>query len=165
MHPCAQCAAMGPTCCEKCDVLVTRGDIGRVAAHTRRTDFWQREAVRDPAILDQPDDPDFVRWAFDAARTRRILKRRKNGACMFLSMRGCALPVEVRPLVCRLYPLDYTAAGLNGTDSHCPSELTPPGTTILSVLNMDSAPAERWRRQLYEELRTEWEQHAHRDDL
>lgn len=165
MHPCAQCAGLGPTCCERSEVLVTRGDIQRVAAHTGVTDCWERRPVRDPAVLDQPDDPNFVRWGFDENGTRRTLKRRPNGSCVFLSTRGCSLPTEVRPLICRLYPFAYTEAGIHGADSHCPTELVPPGKTILRVLNIESTDAEKWRHQLYEELRTEWQAHAHRDDL
>ena len=165
MHPCVQCAGLGPTCCQRSEVLVTRGDIGRVAEHTWSANFWERRPVCDASVLDQPDDPNFVRWAFNEQGARRILKRRPDGACVFLSTRGCSLPTVVRPLVCRLYPRSYNESGLVAIDSNCPTELVPPGKTILQVLNIDDREAERWRRTLYEELRQEWEEHAHRDDL
>jgi len=146
-------------------VLVTLGDIQRVGEHTGTTDFWERRPVPDPSVLDQPDDPNFVRWAFDKRGARRILRRRPNGACIFLSTRGCSLPTAVRPLVCRLYPFAYDERQLDGIDAHCPTELVPPGSTILKVLNIQRAEAEQWRISLYAELRREWEEHAHRDDL
>jgi len=165
MHPCAQCAGLGPTCCERSEVLVTRGDIGRIETHVGRNGFWERKRVGDQSILDQPDDLRFVQWGFDEQGARRVLKRRENGACTFLSVHGCTLPGHVRPLICRLYPFRYTEGGLDGSDAHCPTELVPPGRTILQVLDVRRVEAETWHRQLYHELQTEWQQHAHRDDL
>ena len=37
-----------------------------------------------------------------------------NGDCTFLGAAGCVLPEEVRPLVCRLYPFEYTHRGILG---------------------------------------------------
>jgi hypothetical protein len=58
--------------------------------------------------------------------------------------------------VCRLYPAEYTAAGLK-TDlaEGCPVDLLPPGQDLLSALDMTWAKAEVWHRQLYAEIRME----------
>jgi len=64
------------------------------------------------------------------------------------------LPEETRPLVCRLYPYEYTFRGIHGEHPYfCPTELVDPsGLGMSKVLGMSQAVAERWRRQLYLEL-------------
>src|SRR5207245_196045 len=43
---------------------------------------------------------------------RRLTLRREAGACVFLDRKeGCALPTEVRPTACRLYPFELWADG------------------------------------------------------
>jgi Fe-S-cluster containining protein len=85
--------------------------------------------------------------------SRRVLERRADGECTFLGDRGCTLPTEVRPLVCRLYPHDYTAAGLRAELAEgCPTHLLRPGETLLRALDMRREDAERWRAMLYAEL-------------
>ena len=61
--------------------------------------------------------------------------------------------MENRPIVCRLYPFDYTAEGLKPQPvSGCPLELLAPGAELLPTLGMDRDEAERLRAQLYEEM-------------
>lgn len=151
---CVKCATLGKTCCQTCEVLVTTGDRLRIAQYTGRRDFWEYRYPVDPAYLQQDDDPNWLRWAFRADGTRPILKRRPNGDCLFLGPRGCRLPMEVRPLVCRLYPYTYTERGLDGVSAGCPPEVVPAGRTILDVLGMRLEDALCWHRILYAELRT-----------
>ena len=152
---CAKHAAMGPTCCQTSEVFVTEGDKQRIAAYTGRDDFWENRAPGDPVYLEQDDDPNWLKWAFRPAGTRPILKRHPGkGDCTFLGKEGCTLPLETRPIVCRLYPYNYNEQGLTGVSTGCPAEVIPPGSTILEVLGMVRRDAERWHAQLYTELRT-----------
>jgi len=73
---------------------------------------------------------------------------------MFLTSRGCSLPLNVKPLVRRLCPYDYTRAGIDGVVEGCPSEVVIPGTTILRTLDIRLEPAAAWHRMLYRELET-----------
>ena len=63
---------------------------------------------------------------------------------------------SVRPLVCRLHPVEYTERRITGLASECPSELLPTGVGLLENLCMNLADAEKWRLQLYAELRHDW---------
>ena len=75
---------------------------------------------------------------------------------MFLGTAGCVLPLEVRPLVCRLYPFDYTEDGIKDELSGgCPLELLQPGQSLTEALEMNRTDAERWHAMLYTEVRRE----------
>lgn len=153
---CVRCARHTRTCCQRSEVYVTPGDVERIAAHTGRGEFYEFRAPGNPEYLPQDDDPAWRDQAFRPDGTRRVLRREANGDCTFLGSKGCTLPLEVRPLVCRLYPFEYTEAGL--TDelaSGCPLELLRPGEQLLTALDMHRSDGERWRQQLYAELRSE----------
>lgn len=155
MHSCARCATLQKTCCQRAEVIVTQGDEKRIQAATGRIDFSERRPVSNPAYLDHEDDPNWQRWTVAPDGTRQVLKRQDNGDCTFLTSSGCALPLETRPLVCRLYPFTYTERGLEGVNAdYCPSAVIPSGKSILQVLDMRQIDGERWRRMLYQELRT-----------
>ncbi len=162
LHPCARCAQMQKTCCQRAEILVTAGDIARIGAHTGREGFWSLRQPNDAAYLeDDSDDPNWLAYTTDGNGRRRMLERKPSGDCTFLGDAGCVLPVEVRPIVCRLYPFAYNERGLDGMDDdYCPREkLIPrnkPGASMLTVLGMDKSDGERWRAQLYGELRREW---------
>ncbi|MCA9285929.1 MAG: YkgJ family cysteine cluster protein [Phycisphaerales bacterium] len=154
-HPCARCATMQKTCCQRAEILVTDGDLGRIAKHTGHRDFWHRRRPTDPAYFERdPDDPNWLRLAIAPDGTRQVLRRRPGGDCTFLGAKGCVLPTDVRPLVCRLYPFVFNEKRLLGEDpDYCPvKRLAPDGKGMLKVLDMREADGERWRRQLYEEL-------------
>ncbi len=150
---CAKCATLGKTCCQEREIFVTPGDRERIAVDSGLKDFWEYRSPADPSYLDQDDDPVWLHSVFRGDGTRPILKRQPSGDCGFLGPAGCRLPLEVRPLVCRLYPYEYTAAGIIGVGSDCPNEVIPPGSSILTVLDMRAADAVRWHRTLYGELR------------
>ncbi|MCB9832951.1 MAG: YkgJ family cysteine cluster protein [Planctomycetes bacterium] len=158
MHPCAVCASRQKTCCQRTEILLTRGDLDRIGAATGRADFHER---RRPIDLDylahDPEDPDWLALTVAADGSRRMLRRRDDGDCIFLGTEGCVLTEETRPLVCRLYPFHYTSRGLDGVDEgYCPVELfRDRGATMVLVLGMKAEQAETWRRLLYAELRTE----------
>jgi len=162
---CERCATLGKTCCQTHEVLLTRGDQVRIAAYTGRTDFWEHRTPADRSYVEQDDDPNWLRWAFNSDGSRPILKRQPNGDCRFLGRNGCTLPMEIRPLVCRLYPYTYSERGIVGFVEECPREVVPEGQTILQALGMRLDDAVRWHRMLYTELRTKEPTYEGRTDL
>lgn len=166
MHPCATCALIQRTCCQRAEVAVTRRDVERIADHLGHDGFWHRARPADPEVLiPDPDDPAWFRGTVAPDGTRRILRKEPDGSCSLLGATGCSLPEGVRPLICRLYPFAYTERGLERevADHHCPTAaLAPPGRTMLDVLGMDASAAESWRRRLYEELGEETHTDARR---
>lgn len=159
-HPCATCARLQRTCCQRAEIVITAGDRARIARHVGADDFWSDRAPEDPSYVEpDPDDPEWAKLTVRADGTRRVLRRRPGGDCVFLGAHGCTLPEGVRPLVCRLYPFAYTARGLAGIDDgYCPTTLllppAGPGATMLTVLRMRPEQGERWRSALYDELRS-----------
>jgi Fe-S-cluster containining protein len=82
-----------------------------------------------------------------------VLNKQASGDCTFLGPAGCTLSPHARPLVCRLYPFDYTADGFRDeVVPGCPLELLRPGQELLPTLGMSRDKAEPWRQQLYAEL-------------
>lgn len=156
---CVRCARRRKTCCQVSEIYVTHGDARRVSEYTGRSDFYEYRAPDNPSYAEQDDDPEWQRNVFRADGSRRVLKRRPDGDCTFLGTQGCTLPLAVRPLICRLYPYDYTAEGiLPELSPGCPVELLRPGQSLIDALDMRLADALHWHRQLYDEIREE--QHA-----
>ncbi len=151
---CALCAGLGKTCCQGRDIFVTDGDVNRISALTNQNDFCEFRTPCDPDYADQDDDPVWQRCVFLPDRSRNVLKRREDGDCVFLGDGGCRLPLEFRPLVCRLHPHTYSADGLApGFAPDCPVHLLPPGRPLgEAVAGCDPVQAENWRRLLYTEL-------------
>lgn len=157
---CVRCARHMRTCCQTCEIYVSPGDRRRIAAHTGRDDFHEFRRPANEDYLDQDDDPAWRDHVFRADGARRVLRRQQTpgveGNCVFLGERGCVLPLETRPLVCRLYPFDYNESGvLDDLSPGCPLELLRPGQGLIEALDMSLDDARRWRRQLYEEIREE----------
>lgn len=154
---CARCArAMKTTCCQQREIYLTPGDVRRINAHTGLLGFSTFEAAVNPDYLDQDDDPLWAECVFREDGTRRTLRRISGGNCMFLGPAGCMLPLEVRPLVCRLHPFDYTEEGIKDElASGCPLHLLKPDQGLIETLGMNLEDARRWHRQLYEEIRQE----------
>lgn len=150
---CARCARHQQTCCQGTDIVVTLGDVQRIADFVGRRDFTEFRGPANANYADQDDDPVWRDNVVCADGTRRVLRQRENGDCTFLGPVGCTLPIHVRPLICRLYPFDYTADGIrHELASGCPVELLGPGQQLLTVLDMHRADADRWHRQLYAEV-------------
>lgn len=169
MHPCARCATLQRTCCERAEVVVTPGDVARIRRHTGRHDFWERRRPEDPAdALPDTDDPTWARGTVAPDGTRRVLRKDARGACTFLGSAGCSLPEGARPSICRLYPLLYTERGLAVDESShwCPvGALAAPGQPMADVLGMDRDLARLLVARLYAELRKETHADADRTDL
>ncbi|MEZ6132131.1 MAG: YkgJ family cysteine cluster protein [Planctomycetaceae bacterium] len=153
---CVRCARHMKTCCQTSEVYVTPGDVRRIAEFTGDEDFHEYRRPEDPIYLQEDGDPVWIENVIRSDGTRRVLKRQANGDCTFLGKAGCVLPLETRPLICRIYPFDFTADGLRDTlASGCPEELIPNGQTLLQALDIKRSDAERWHRQLYQEVLTE----------
>ncbi|MEZ6076608.1 MAG: YkgJ family cysteine cluster protein [Pirellulaceae bacterium] len=153
---CVRCSRHMKTCCQTSEVYATPGDVKRIQQHSGRSDFTVFQAPDDPVYLQQDDDPEWLNNVFRADGTRRVLKRHDNGDCTFLGEAGCVLPLEVRPLICRIYPYDYTAAGLREELARgCPLELLPEGQELLEALDISRDDAVRWHALLYEEIKQE----------
>lgn len=153
---CARCARRQETCCQRTDIILTTGDIARVAAHVGRADFIEFRAAGKAEYLDQDDDPTWRDATFRPDGTRRVVRHRPNGDCHFLGHAGCTLPGEVRPLICRLYPFDYDERGIKDQlGTGCPAHLLPPGVGLTEALAMSRTDAARWHATLYAELRAE----------
>jgi Fe-S-cluster containining protein len=153
---CARCAAQGKTCCQGREIYLTPGDVRRIAAFTGENQFLEWHQTADPSYLDQDDDPIWRQHVFRSDGSRRILRRAPNGDCLFLGPQGCRLPLAVRPLLCRLHPLTYTADNIDAeADPACPRHLLVSGETVLSATGTPMAQARRWHQQLYEEIITD----------
>lgn len=150
---CARHAQLGRTCCQTSEILVTEGDKVRIAAHVGRDDFWHESPPSDPVYADHDDEDPAWLFGFHEDGSRPILKRQPDGNCTFLGEHGCVLPLETRPIICRLYPFQFREDAFVGVSSRCPAEVTPPGRSILEVLDMSETTADRWRKLLYLELR------------
>ncbi|MCA9066894.1 MAG: hypothetical protein KDA96_27695, partial [Planctomycetaceae bacterium] len=116
-------------------------------------DFHEYQAPVDPIYHQNDDDPTWNQHVFRPDGTRRVLRHQANLDCTFLTATGCVLPLEVRPLICRLHPWAYTADGVQDRPAGgCPVQLLPPGTELLRALDMNRLDAERWHAQLYAEI-------------
>ena len=134
------------------DILLTDGDIIRIARATGRSDFQENRRPVDSSYLDQDDDPSWNRMTVRPDGTRRVIRRQPGEKCHFLGQSGCLLDIETRPLVCRLHPFSYNHKGLTGMESDCPVSMLDSRETLLSLLGMDMLQCEEWRRLLYLEL-------------
>lgn len=153
---CVRCARHMRTCCQTCEIYVSPGDARRIATYVGNDEFHEFRRPEDAAYLDHDDDPPWRDHVFRRDGSRRVLKRQPSGDCTFLGPQGCILPLEVRPLVCRLYPYDYDAGGIQDEPARgCPTQLVRPGWDLIQELNMNLQDAQRWHRQLYEEIQLE----------
>lgn len=153
---CARCARLFKTCCQEREIYITPADTARITAFCNRNDFFEWRPPFNPDYLDQSDDPVWDRHVFHKDRCRRILRRTSSGDCIFLGSSGCILPETVRPLLCRLHPFTYTAAGIDAEPApDCPKCLIPKGMTVFDALHMSTERALLWHRLLYEEILSE----------
>lgn len=154
---CRQCAQVGKTCCQFSEVYVTLGDIERIRACAGQDSFCDFKPPQNPIYTDQDDDPVWRDMVMGQGNIRRVLKKKENGDCHFLSPVGCLLPLDARPLVCRLYPYSYSDRGIAGVDPYrCPAVLLGPSQDIICALGMDDFnEVLRWHAMLYAEIRRE----------
>jgi len=150
---CARCALTGKTCCQHTEIYVTMNDVRRIAVFTTRIDFFEYRSPSDPAYFGGECDPQWLRHVFRLDGTRRVLKQQSYGDCIFLTGSGCQLSLDVRPLVCRLYPLIYTDRGIETEpDEQCPVKTLCQGESVLEVFGITPDQARRWHMDLYREM-------------
>jgi Fe-S-cluster containining protein len=164
---CALCAARGLTCCQGADrdIYITLGDLDRIKAFCGRDDFYEFRRPTDPDYADNDEDPVWAACVFKPDGSRRVLKKTAAGCC-FLKADGCALPLQIRPLVCRIYPYDYNYVGFYTAFAEgCPVNLLPPGRTLDQCLGMNFSEAQDWHNILYSEIQLEGDTNDNRLDL
>ncbi len=115
---CARCPGLiGKSCCEprgtESLAMLTRADVARIAAHTG---LAARRFVQEEGCTEAEAEAFETRWPLYRGYFRRgpvrLTLLGREGACVFLERgRGCALPAEVRPVACRLYPFERWADG------------------------------------------------------
>jgi uncharacterized protein len=151
---CRECAQAGHTCCQEHDIYVTLGDCRRISKHTRQHNFYEYRGCADAAYADQADDPLWAQYVFRLDGSRRVLKRKANGDCIYLTDVGCQLPLVVRPLVCRLYPHVYSARGIDTAwDPDCPAaRVTPAAMIETGIAGVEAQEAAQWHQCLYNEV-------------
>lgn len=154
---CSLCSRLQKTCCQITEIYVTQADVARIQAATGERDFHEFRVPENPDYLDQDDDPVWAHFVFRADQSRRILKHKDDGDCHFLSVFGCRLPLETRPLVCRIYPYDYSNGRLTGlVQGLCPVTLLEPGQSLTVALGMEQTEQpSRWIADLYKEILAE----------
>ncbi len=152
---CAECANLQKTCCSGSQVFLTVGDVRRIETDCSDFYIWEKADAIDPVTLAQLDPLWLL--TFSQPEGRRVLARRADGACVFLDHAGCRLPVENRPLVCRLYPFEYNHETIKSINPHrCPEAMRQNGPLLLAMLGMHRDQAELLRAQLYKEIREEF---------
>jgi hypothetical protein len=103
--------------------------------------------------LQDENDPDWLYYVFRPDGSRLVLKSTPEGNCTFLAENGCRLPMNIRPIVCRLHPFEYHAGGfLNYFAPGCPVDILEPGRSLAVCFDMDPAAASCWHKMLYEEI-------------
>lgn len=154
---CARCAAGGTTCCHNSQIFLTRSDVARIATEVDADDFWELAPPSNGKYIADPDlDPIWNRM-FNKGRRRRVLRHASGDACHFLTPTGCRLPLDARPLICRLYPFDYNADTIKGVHAHrCPTPECDNGPLLIALLGMNRDDAEPWRKELYREIEKEF---------
>ncbi len=155
---CALCAGRGLTCCQGADrdIFVTAGDVRRISGITGHLDFFEFRRPVNTAYCGDDADPVWSLKVFRPDGTRRVLKKNPSGDCIFLTPNGCVLPLHLRPLICRLHPVDYTAEKiLPELAPGCPVDLLEPGANLLQSIGIDPQEVIGWHRALYAEITSE----------
>lgn len=126
---CAQCAAAGTCCChtdpalghlcfplseKEWERLVPYAHLARVsdveaAAITPPGDHIRAQETTVQAFTDSlkgifPGDEEVIDQTFPLGNTHFRLRTNGRGECVFLTDQGCALPRDVRPWYCLLFP-------------------------------------------------------------
>ncbi len=150
---CVKCAKLvGKTCCQNMEIYVTPGDTARITEYTGQSGFYEF-LKPSPAYSEQEDDPIWKAYVFRSDGTRRILKRTDEGNCIFLTLNGCRLSTEIRPLLCRLYPYTFDADNIYlKFEEGCPVNLLKPKQSLAEALNISLEKAIEWHYILYTEI-------------
>ncbi len=154
LSQCAECAEAGRSCCVGGQIFVTIGDVRRIAEFMGYHGFVTFERMS-PQYDASESDPTWSSLVLEADGSRRVLRRTTDDSCFFLRGTGCVLPAEVRPLLCRIYPYDFTAEGISGISATCPLSSLTDWRSILERQGMPMAAALNWHQRLYDEITQE----------
>ncbi len=149
--PCATCASLGHSCCKGYQIYLTSGDIVRISGFLKHSDFYTYE----PPILSdiEPDyDTCWLPLIMSEGNRVRVLNRTDDKQCCLAFAMGCLLPLETRPLICRLFPYDFINHHILGIDSSCPISKECNWQSILDGMEMTESKAQHWVDLLYEEI-------------
>lgn len=162
MSLCMKCRDVQKTCCQDDPrIILTQGDVRRIRTFTGHSDFVIVKHYPDLSFLKLYEyDPNWKKYTVLPGNLRRQLRMDEQGACVFLSAGGCELPMNVRPLMCRLYPYNFNEYGIigvySGEDMVCPVRLLKEGVSLDQAVGMSYEQADSWRMAFYQELRAEW---------
>jgi Fe-S-cluster containining protein len=170
MNLCIECSKIDKTCCQLGSgvVLLTDKDIQRIEAYTGKTGFHRKEPPKEYLAnrIASSFDPNMKTYALSRKGTVQTLKHQENGDCIFLSKEGCELPLETRPLYCRIHPYDFVEDQVTGiTFVDCPVQLLENKGSLPDMLGIRYPDADRWVKMLYQELREGRICHENRSDL
>jgi len=152
--PCIRCAADGRSCCVGVQIYLTIGDVARIARFRGQEDFTVF-ALATAEYADGGGDPYWAALVLSPDGFRRVMRTDLLRRCFFLGEAGCSLPVEVRPLLCLLYPYEFDGDGIKGISRDCPVFCLPGRQEVLDRIGMPLSKAEEWHRRLYAEIRSE----------
>lgn len=110
MSVCLECSKKQDTCCQKYFIYLTHGDRERIIHHTRSTDFLSEI----PCTLNIEEH-----LTTGKSKVTCSLIKMEDHGCFFLSANGCSLPLDVRPLCCRIYPYTWDRSSINGVSEEC----------------------------------------------
>ncbi|MBN2065048.1 MAG: YkgJ family cysteine cluster protein [Sedimentisphaerales bacterium] len=148
---CLDCAANDQSCCEGKQIYITLGDVQRIREFGIKEEFHTFEPLGED-YLTGGGDPGWNPLILNEDGNRRILAVKADGNCMFLSDKGCTLPGNVRPLLCRIYPYDFTGPSITGMCQGCPISKQENWLDILNSSQMNLETAKAWVEQLYDEI-------------
>ncbi|WP_094605228.1 hypothetical protein SPSIL_033010 [Sporomusa silvacetica DSM 10669] len=162
MNTCAQCARLQKTCCEReaTKIALTGGDIARISQFAGQEDFYELKPVEEelkdvyanPACYTE-DDYIYVTYLFDDQGRRNILRKNPDQTCCFVTLTGCSLPHDIRPLLCRIYPYDWNdrlEIWIDG--SYCPASLFKDEEDMVKKVGLSAAEALELIKLFYAEI-------------
>ena len=165
---CLKCSQVGRTCCycrpgeEEFAPVISESERTQILRFTRchtpekdgivksanSATFIEKLKQLFPLNLDQldrlyPPDGWHYRLAID-----------EQGRCNFLALKGCRLPVDIRPYFCRIYPFWFNGPKLQlFTNGNCEA-LRTGGNVLKIISSMGTSPMKL--RRLYIELSQAW---------
>jgi Fe-S-cluster containining protein len=131
-------------------IYLTGEDIKRISNVIGSSGFFRYEKPWSWCERDEAD-PVWEKHVFGCSR-RRVVRRRVDGSCHFLGENGCVLDLEIRPLVCRLYPYEYRPDGIHGVHPKCPVSRSETPETDFKTMGMRSDRVNAWHAAFYAEL-------------
>lgn len=150
---CIDCSRTDACCCCGVEIYLTGGDVSRITKHNGiSADEFSHFVAPTGIYVDAAGDPGWNPLVLRPDGTRRIVKLRRDGSCTFLTSTGCSLPLDVRPLLCRIHPYDFDRQSLKGVDADCPISAMPDQPAALKAIGMPRDAVATWHRALYSEI-------------